>query len=150
MSELPINALGKALAALRADPSCEPSIRRTVFLLTETLDIQLSPGARLKLRRGSLHDLMAITATILPGCSRCSSLYPATIFNSRAENAKCAQFVDAALLSGALKRIARPAWVVPDSLQLGADAYFLCVTCGSIWTLIEPDKQCHGLWSRIA
>jgi|JI10StandDraft_1071094.scaffolds.fasta_scaffold395870_2 hypothetical protein len=150
MSELPIDALAKALAALRADPSCEPSIRSTVFLLTERPDIQLSPGARLKLRRGSLHDLMAIAATILPGCSHCSSLCPATIFNSREEHAKCAQFVDAALLNGTLKRIARPVWVMPDSMQLGADAYFLCVTCGSIWTLVEPDKQCHGLWSRIA
>lgn len=145
-----MEALSSALAALRTDPSCEPSVRGAVASLADALDKQLSPGVRLKLRRGSLQDLMAIATKILPGCAHCSSLYPETTFSSRAEQARCAQVVDAALSRGILKRIARPAWMVPDTTQLGADAYFICATCGAIWTLVEPEQHCHGLWFRMA
>lgn len=150
MNELSMDALTSALATLRANPGCEQSVRGTVASLADALDKQLSPGTRLKLRRGSLHDLMAIAAKLLPGCVHCGSVYPAATFTSRTEHARSAQSVDAALSNGILKRTARPIWVMPDPTQLGADAYFTCVTCGSIWTLVEPEQHSHGLWSRIA
>lgn len=115
-----------------------------------SVDKRLSPGVRLKLRRGSLCDLMAIAAKLIPGCAHCNSLYPETTFNSNAEHERCALFVDAALSNGILKRIARPDWFAPATLQLGSDGYFICATCGSMWTLVEPERHCHGLWSRIA
>lgn len=145
-----MEALSSALAALRTDPSREPSVRGSVAALADALDKQLSPGVRLKLRRGSLYDVMAIAAKLIPGCTHCNSLYPEATFNSRAEQAQCALFVDAAVSNGILKRIARPDWVAPDTTQLGSDAYFICTTCGSVWTLVEPEQHCHGLWSRIA
>lgn len=150
MDELSMEALTSALAALRADPGSEQSIRRTILSLADALDKQLSPGIRLKLRRGSLRDLMAIAAKLLPGCVYCNSVYPEATFTSRTEHARCAQSVDTALSNGILKRTTRPIWVMLDPTQLGADAYFTCATCGSIWTLVEPEQHCHGLWSRIA
>lgn len=145
-----METLSSELAALRSNPSHESDARGVIASLADTLDKQLSPGVRVKLRRGSLHDLMGIAAKILPGCAHCSSLHLETTFGSRSEQAKCAQIVDAALSRGVLKRITRPSWVVPDATQIGADAYFTCITCGSIWTLVEPEQHCNGLWSRIA
>lgn len=116
----------------------------------EKLRTHMSPGLLLKLRKGNATQVMGIVASIVPACQVCSGINPVGVFSSRQDHARCAQHVDAAMTSGALKRIRIPSWFQAAHSQLGADAYFECTCCGSIWTLVEPERQDHGLWERLA
>lgn len=110
----------------------------------------ISVGNLLKLRRGDIRKAMASIATLLPSCGKCGNIYQAGPFTTRQDHATCASKVDLAMKNGELIRIPQPIWSPIDNSQLGADAYFECTGCGSIWTLVEPERQDNGTWERLA
>ena len=114
------------------------------------LAAEVSSGVLLKFHRGNTQKVMGAIAGILPSCTSCDRIGPSGDFYSRLEHAKVAEEVDTALRVGILKRIPRPSWVNTNSQHLGADAYFQCVNCGSIWTLVEPEQHDNGSWRRLA
>lgn len=126
------------------------SFQQWVEANQEKLSARMSPGILLKLRRGSTQKVMAAIADTLPSCAQCGQIGVPRDFSSRSEHTKVAKEVDVALYSGTLKRIPRPLWVGEGFLRLGADAYFRCVHCGSIWVLVEPEQHDNGFWRRFA
>lgn len=126
------------------------SFRQWVEVNQDKLSTRTSPGILLKLRRGNTQKVMAAIADILPSCAQCGQIGVLGDFSSRPEHAKVGKAVEAALYAGILKRIPRPLWVGESFLRLGADAYFCCVHCGSIWCLVEPEQHDNGFWRRFA
>lgn len=116
----------------------------------ERLAEQIAAGILLKLRRGDLQKAMASLATLIPTCVKCRSICQAGPFMTRQDHAKCALNVDIVVKNGHLSQIPRPNWTPIDNSQLGADAYFICTGCGSVWTLVEPERQDNGTWQRLA
>lgn len=101
---------------------------------------QVSAGTLLKLRRGNTQKVMASIAVLFPDCAKCSHICPTGPFSTRQEHAGCASKVEIAVKNGDLSRIPKPNWSAIDNSQLGADAYFKCTGCGSVWTLVEPER----------
>ncbi len=110
----------------------------------------LSKGELLKLKHGDKSQTMYTGKAILPSCPLCTSIFEQKSFSDRAEHLACANAVDQALHSGVLKRLRKPDWYNPAHSEAGADAYFICNSCESLWNLVEPEKQYGGLWERIA
>jgi hypothetical protein len=116
----------------------------------ERLATQVSAGILLKLRRGNAQKVMASIAVLVPDCAKCGHICPRGPFTTRQEHAGCASKVEIAVKNGDLSRIPPPNWRPIDNSQLGADAYFECTACGSVWTLVEPERQDNGMWDRLA
>lgn len=116
----------------------------------DRLAMHISAGNFLKLRRGDTQKVMASIAVVLPACVKCGNICPAGPFITRQDHATCATNVDAAVKNGDLCRIPQPNWASIDNSQLGADAYFRCTGCGSVWTLVEPERQENGTSERLA
>lgn len=116
----------------------------------DRLATHISAGTLLKLRRGDIRKVMASIAMLLPSCVKCGNICQAGPFTTRQDHATCASNVDVAMKNGVLSRIPQPNWSPIDSSQLGADAYFKCTSCGSVWTLVEPERQDNGTWERLA
>jgi hypothetical protein len=116
----------------------------------DRLATHISAGNLLKLRRGDIHKVMASIAKVLPSCIKCGNICQAGPFTTRHDHATCASNVEMALKNGEISRIPLPSWAPIDNSQLGADAYFKCMGCGSVWTLVEPERQDNGTWERLA
>jgi len=144
-----IDALSQKIGELRASNITVDDFHQWVVASSATLSKVVSQGVLLKFKRGDMSKIMAASKVVLPPCSKCSSLFKEGEFSDRAEHASCARIVDQAMATGLLNRVGRPNWFKPNSNQLGADAYFECSSCGALWTLVEPERQYHGLWERV-
>jgi hypothetical protein len=116
----------------------------------DRLAAQIPAGILLKLRRGDVRKIMASIAKLIPTCARCGQICQVGPFTTRQAHAKCASNVDAAVKNAVLSRIAQPNWVPIGNSQFGAAGYFKCTGCGSVWTLVEPERQDNGTWERLA
>ena len=150
MSRESMEKLLDALKLLRSGKTSRNEVQSQLKALAEQLSDELSPGLRLKIGRGSMADLMRVASQVVPACQRCAGLCKTGLFSSRADHETCARVIDGAVANGYLARRPRPEWIGNDPTQLGADAYFTCVTCGSLWTLVEPERHTKGLWERLA
>jgi hypothetical protein len=107
-------------------------------------------GLLIKLKRGTELQAMTAIASILSSCQNCRDFCQKGIFLTRTEYAACASKVLEATKTGVLKQVARPAWFYSDDKHFGADAYYTCEICDSLWTLVTPEREDNGLWARIA
>lgn len=144
------NDFEAALREVRSNPGMKDEFQKWVRAHNESLSNHLSQGVYLRLARGDIEKVMSSVAALLPGCSHCERICSQGAFDSRSEQHECERRVDAALQGGDLRRVKRPVWFNPHHSQLGSDGYFECVTCGSVWTLVEPERQDNGLWERIS
>ncbi|UTM58454.1 hypothetical protein L4174_006340 [Photobacterium sp. CCB-ST2H9] len=114
-------------------------------------ELKLVPqGILLRLKRGGMDKVMLASVNILPDCVNCHGIYRQGVFESRNEHASCSKYVDQAVQGNVLVSIQKPKWYKPKAGQLGPESYYSCTSCGSIWNLVEPERQCNGLWERIA
>lgn len=143
------NAIDRFLE-FRSNPIDLNSFHNWIKASHAELLTHLSPGILLKLTRGDTAKVLITISKILPACSNCADICKEGAFANRSEHVSCASRVDLAILDGYLERIKKPSWVGQDNFQLGADAYYKCSSCGSIWTLVEPERQDNGLWERLA
>ena len=150
MNQPSMHALIAELSALRAGTKSIGDFRKNLSSAVDQVQDLLSPGVRLKLKRGTMSEVFRASTEFVPGCARCNSLPLGRVFGSTIEHSECSKAVQMALESGTLARVSRPIWAEPDSRQLGSDGYFSCTSCGSIWTLVEPERHTYGLWQRIA
>lgn len=125
------------------------SFQQWIELHYDQLTPLVAPGALLKLRRGDKQKALKAVGQLLPSCPDCAQLCEGRVFSSREEHGVCAARVEDSLRAGTLKRIQRPDWFHPSELHFGADGYFECTMCGTIWTLVEPEREDNGLWERL-
>lgn len=108
------------------------------------------PGVMLKLRRGDKQTVIKAVAIVFPNCSLCEALCDVGHFTSRQAQSSCEARVYDSFQRGDIQRVSRPEWFNPTQAHFGADGYFSCTRCGSIWNMVEPEREDNGLWGRIA
>lgn len=148
MNEL--ESLFENLRELRRENINVEEFHQWMKTLNEESTRTVPKGILLKLKHGDMNKILSASKAILPSCLKCSAICKEHAFYDRSEHAACASAIDQALQAGILRRLAKPKWYVPSNTQPGADAYFACSFCGSIWNLVEPERQYNGLWERIA
>lgn len=113
-------------------------------------DMKISDGLSLRLRRGDKQTVMKSIASILPPCKQCNALPPSIFFYNRQDQENVFLKINSFLKNGILNNISKPDWYHPDSKPFGADTYYICATCNSMWTLVQPEHEDNGCWQRIA
>lgn len=111
---------------------------------------QISRGVLLKLSHGNDYAAMTTLAKILPSCVVCGGICREQTFTSWSDYQQCVSQVDAAEAAGKIVRMKPPAWTYNAGSKAGADAYYRCSTCGSIWGLVRPEREENGSWHRLA
>lgn len=138
------------LVAIRENPARIGEFQSWFALNQHAYERSLPEGLMLKLKRGDSEQVMTTIARLLPACKGCSSLFPEGGFRSLQELSQCNSTIGLAVSDGVLTRLPAPDWLKPDAAQHGADAYFACLKCGSIWTLVQPEREGRGFWARLA
>lgn len=145
-----LQLLSEKLTDLRAGRIGIDAFQFWVNTSSDTLSRLVPQGVLLKFKRGNMEKVMSAAISILPSCIKCGQICNQGVFANRAEHSACAAAVEKAIQNSILIRAKKPAWYKPKSGQLGPDAYYQCLSCNSIWNLVEPERHCNGLWDRVA
>jgi hypothetical protein len=145
-----LQLLKKKSIQLRSNLIDEGEFKDWVSSVSKDLSTEVSRGAMLKLKRGGKSEILEVSTLLFSACDQCLNLFPQGEFASRLEHSDCVKKVDAAISQGLLTRVDQPDWFKPSTNQIGSDAYYRCTSCGALWSLVEPERQYHGLWERIA
>lgn len=127
-----------------------PSFQDWIARQSTNLSLMVPTGVLLKLRRGDKEKAMRAVARLLPACAYCGQMPAVGVFTSREQHSTYASWVTQAVRNGTFKPIPRPDWLHSTQQHFGADGYFQCTNCGSLWTLVEPEREDNGLWERLA
>jgi hypothetical protein len=114
------------------------------------LDAQIPRGLLLKLKRGSKYVRMSAIGQLLPPCGQCALVGVPKKFESRSEYGDYSRRRDDVVSVGALVEIKPPAWANEGPGSPGAAMYYRCVSCGSLWAFVEPEREDNGSWNRLA
>lgn len=138
------------LKKLRDDTGELEKFRNWMRANAESLNLTISPGCLLRLKRGEMQHVMRVSAALIPSCIYCRDLCDKGVFLTRQQNALCTSTVSKAMQSGYVTPTRCPPWFAPPDIHFGADAYFKCRTCGALYTLVAPEGEDNGLWERFA
>lgn len=144
------NALADKIKSLRNSSISIDLFRDWVSDSGNEIEKYFSRGQLLKLRHADLAVVLDLSKKVLPACKRCSSIFNEGVFIDKVTHVVCVDSVIGAVGLGILEKIDRPSWYKIAEPHVGAAAYYKCNSCGSLWSIVEPERQYRGGWQRIA
>ncbi|WP_444929943.1 hypothetical protein ACJJIF_19520 [Microbulbifer sp. SSSA002] len=138
------------LKQLRSESLSIDDFRSYVKKASDQHSRSLSPGALIKLKRGDATTVLGLGKTIVAPCAQCKSLPSERVFSGLSDHENCTRQVRDAIQKNILERVSKPSWYQPEPGQLGSEGYYKCASCGSLWCLVESERNYPGLWERIA
>ncbi|WP_157052875.1 hypothetical protein [Gallaecimonas pentaromativorans] len=108
-------------------------------------------GDFLKLKNGSVTQVLKILSKLVTSCDRCAGVYNQKVFSSRSEFENCLSAIEKACSQGVFNSISKPSWFdTLDKVKFGVEDYYMCDNCHSQWCIVFPEKEFNGEWERIS
>lgn len=118
--------------------------------LNESLATQvLSRSDYLALKYSKLPNVYQVGAAKLKQCNNCASLIEKKMISDISEYWVINDKLKRKQESKIIRIIDKPIWYKIPKNRIGADSYYKCNTCGSIWALFMPERVNKGGFTRV-
>lgn len=137
-------------STLQEDPSSLSDFHAWVRANQSLIATDFSAGELLKLKRGSVQDVLRTMIRYRQPCLNCVNFPAAKNFESRMDFEISMKEIEKFVSIGIYRRIGRPLWFSSSGGYIGAEGFFKCTVCPAIWQISIPEKEENGSISRIA